>query len=1244
MLKLPRRGWLNSLFARRTVPIRRRPSRARLGIERCEDRTLPSSSIPLNSFGQTPQWVPIGGAPELQGFMPGRLNASGRIAGIAADPTNPDRIFITAASGGIWRTLNGTNPLGPTWVQLTDHLPQSSFPGIPPAVADTLRTLNMGAIAVAPSNPNIIYAAEGEGDTGTRGHGVLKSTDGGNTWTLMGYPFLDNISVHSLVVSRQDPNLVYFSSQSGANPGIFRTLDGGQTWTNITINDPLLGIVVAFTDVDLDPNNPDVVYACAGQASGSVTNGIYRTTNARAAAPTWSLLLGGSTVVPVTLPGNIQLTVSPTSPSTLYTSLAEKNNGTTSNLLGVYKTNDSGINWQRILVGIPDFLGGQGAFNNVIAVSPTNPQVLFVAGAGVGNLQGTQHVFMSADGGATFLDIGTAGTPPAGPHTDSHVGVFDAQGRLLLGTDGGIFRLSPPSQTLTPTTAVGSLTWVSLNGNNLSSPTITALNTLQFRGVALHPRDPNIAMGGTQDNGTARFNDNVGWQGVEDGDGGRVVYDFDNPQHLVIDGPVASHGTANFVEFSDDGGLTFTGSGGSVINPGSALAIPPLTIDPSRSARYFLGTNVLNISEDGGRTWGSNYRFFASTPGSTVTIPATPITAAISAIGTARTGNAANLPVLLVAHTNALPVTANNVTYPPLAMLRLVVQPPGTTLQTSDWTDVTPPGAGRIFQIIVDPTDVTSRTIYVVAAGGVFRTTDGAASWQDINGSGATALPNGVTSGQLDVRIPADPTDDVLFVGGSFGVMQVTNPLGNTFDWTKTANGLPDLGVTELAFNATTGILAASTFGRGVFELQIRGLIRGQLFLDTNGNGVKDAGEPIVPNATVKLLNADTNAELANTQTDANGFYEFRSILPGVTTATNFRVIQSVPGFVQTTPILNFPNFTTGSTFDVGDATLNPVRVNIGLFQLGTISGIKIEDFNANGLLDPGENAVPGFTIYVDRNNNNKLDTGELSAVTVANGTYTINGVGPDVLNGQNLGPNVIREIAPAGQTWQQIFPAAGFWSVSLTSGQTQPGINFGNIRPSSIAGGTFEDKNGNGVRDAGDPPSGGHTIELINPANGSVIQTTTSAPDGSYIFRSLVAGNYRIREVPLAGWIQTTPDPPDMTLGSNQQITNIPFGNFRLITVAGVKFDDRNGTGVQDTGEVGASGFTFEVINAATKVVAGTGTSDGTGAFQVTGLGPLPAGGQYQLREAPQAGWVQTTATPAPFTPISSQDPTGLL
>src|SRR5262249_29264423 len=155
--------------------------------------------------------------------------------------------------------------------------------GLSPTQIDALRTLNMGAIAMAPTNPNILYTAEGEGDAGTSGHGVLKTTDGGNTWTLLGSNVFNNLSSHSIVVANQDANIVYMAVEGGpiSIRGIWRTLDGGQTWTNITAADPILGQLFSFTDVDVDPTNPDVVYASVGSPGGDVNNGIYRTVNAR---------------------------------------------------------------------------------------------------------------------------------------------------------------------------------------------------------------------------------------------------------------------------------------------------------------------------------------------------------------------------------------------------------------------------------------------------------------------------------------------------------------------------------------------------------------------------------------------------------------------------------------------------------------------------------------------------------------------------------------------------------------------------------------------------------------------------------------------------------------------------------------------------------------------------------------------------------------------------------------------------
>ncbi len=1227
MTTQPQRGWWKALFARRRrQPLRRRPPRPRLGLELFEDRVVPSSSIPLNHFGQVPQFVPVGPAPILGG-APGGLSASGRVAGIAVDPTNPDRVFVAAASGGIWRTTNATDPNGPTWVPLTDHLPASSFPaGLTTAQIDALRTLNMGAIAMAPSNPNILYAAEGEGDAGTSGHGVLKSTDGGNTWTLLGSNVFNGLSSHSIVVSNQDPNIVYMSVEGGPLKalGIWRTLDGGLTWTNITTGDPILGGVFAFTDVDVDPSNPDVVYASVGAAGGDVTNGIYRTFNARAAKPTWGILIGGSTQLPGSQTGDIVLAIAPSQVSTLYASIAQRGvNGTGNNLLGVYRSNDAGLNWVK-LTQAPDYLGTQASYDNTIAVSPTDPNVLYLGGQ-------TQCVLSTNANAAdptavTFTDVSTIAGK--GPHVDHHAAVFDSRGNVLDGDDGGIFRMS-----FNPSGAPAA--WVSLNGNGAQNPTITALNTVQFNAVAIHPRDANIALGGAQDNGHSRFNDNVAWTEVDGGDGDRVIFDYDNPQHAVNVGPFISKGQ-NLIHISDDGGVTWANFQGGLTNLGANTTLfshMPLSIDPTRSQRYFFGTDVVNISENGGVNWGTNYQY---NPGINIAIPPTPSSnippsmggpIPITAIAVGRTEDPTlNFPVIYAAHVDG--------TLYSLALF----PPPAPAPATADWVDISP--GGVVQQIVIDPaTPAHPQTLYVIAGGAIQRSSDGGATWTDMTGD----LPAGsISSIALDPRGDANSSaDDVLYVGGGFGVYALADPAAATTGWQKVGgSSLPDVEVTDLQLNTTTGILAVATYGRGMWEIQVRGLIRGQVFQDTNGNGQQDKGEQAQPGVTVQLLNADTGRVLASTVTDAQGIYVFRSIVPGTATATNFKLVEIPPaGSVQTTtPPPVFANFNEQSTLDIADPTLPAGLVNFGNFVLGTVKGAKYQDFNENGAKDPDESGVAGFTIYIDANNNGQLDPGERSAVTAADGSYTFNNFPPDVVLGVKSGPYNLREIQQTG--WRAVSPAAGgSVAVHIDSGQTKTGVDFGNVRIASIAGTKFEDSNGNGVRDDGEPGVAGWTIDLLDPADTSIIlrQVTTDS-DGNFTFRSLPPGTYLIREEVQPGWRQMTPDPAAITLGATQNVAGVTFGNFKLITVSGLKYNDLNGNGTRDSGDPGLAGWTFQLTNLGDNSVV-SATTDASGAFAFTGVGP----GTYRLREVPQPGWGPTTPNPADIVATSGKDVTGV-
>jgi hypothetical protein len=191
--------------------------------------TLPPQTAPDAPILQLSNtvWTSIGPTP-LAVASPANPNSnvSGRITGIAADPTDANVIYIATAGGGVWKTTNG----GTNWTPLTDNQ----------------RTLSMGAIAIAKSNPAVIYAGTGEANNSADsnfGRGILISTNAGATWTLSTGPgnAFDRLATSQISVDPTNPNIAYATmadfANNGlccANTGVYKTTDGGLTWTNTT--------------------------------------------------------------------------------------------------------------------------------------------------------------------------------------------------------------------------------------------------------------------------------------------------------------------------------------------------------------------------------------------------------------------------------------------------------------------------------------------------------------------------------------------------------------------------------------------------------------------------------------------------------------------------------------------------------------------------------------------------------------------------------------------------------------------------------------------------------------------------------------------------------------------------------------------------------------------------------------------------------------------------------------------------
>lgn len=301
----------------------------------------------------------------------------------------------------------------------------------------------------------------------------------------------------------------------------------------------------------------------------------------------------------------------------------------------------------------------------------------------------------------------------------------------------------------------------------------------------------------------------------------------------------------------------------------------------------------------------------------------------------------------------------------------------------------------------------------------------------------------------------------------------------------------------------------------------------------------------------------------------------------------------------------------------------------------GTITGIKFNDIDADGVRDMGEPGIGGVTIFLDANANGSLDAGEVTAASDANGNFTFTGVAAGSIN--------VREVTPAG--WTQVLPgaSANFQStVAVTPGGTFNNINFGNrltaaATTGSLNGTKFNDLDGDGTWDTGEPGLPGVTIFLDANANNSFDSGETSVvtdATGSFAFTGLAAGNVTVREVIQNGWTQTLPGTSAglertvaITAGTNN--ANINFGNRVTIgatsTVSGTKYQDVDLDGVRDPNEPGVVGITV-YIDANNNGMLDSGevstmTTAG-GFFSFPGL----AAGSYTVREQVTPNWAQIT------------------
>lgn len=399
------------------------------------------------------------------------------------------------------------------------------------------------------------------------------------------------------------------------------------------------------------------------------------------------------------------------------------------------------------------------------------------------------------------------------------------------------------------------------------------------------------------------------------------------------------------------------------------------------------------------------------------------------------------------------------------------------------------------------------------------------------------------TNSQLDANEPATFTDgagNYFFANlppGTYRVREVLQP-----NWKRTTPN-PE----PITLNSGTNI-GGVNFGNLFFA----GNISGTKFNDANGNGLIEPGEPPLAGWQI-YLDLNTNDRIDDgepfTFTNAEGNYAFVNIPPA--TYSVREVLQ--PNWRQTVP-------------NPGPIPINPgsniANVNFGNnFLIGSISGIKYNDLNANGLRDATDPPLANWQIYIDSNGNNQFDAGESTTLTNAEGSYTFGNV--------PSGTYTVREVLQPG--WVQITPNPG--PITIDGGTVVTGINFGNNLPTgSISGFKYNDLNADGVSQPTEPRIANWPIYLDLNENNQYDSTEPLALtnlEGNFSFINLPPGSYRVREIQQPGFRRTTPNPTPITIGNGTNATNISFGNvFQVGSISGVKFNDFNANGLLDAGE----------------------------------------------------------------------------
>jgi len=501
-----------------------------------EQRLYPFEQIPVNAYSNAIEqrnllreqnsdimpninWVSLGPTP---GYYFAYGNIASRVVTGAFNPVNPNIIYIGPANGGVWKSTDG----GVNWFPLTDNE----------------ASMSMGAIAIDPSNPSIIYAGTGEATysgASYYGRGLLKSTDAGMTWTQITNGLPSSTYFSRLKIRPNHSNELFAAL---GNSGFYKSTDSGISW---------VGIYGGRCD--------DVIFTASGDTAFIIGSGVglRRSVDGGATFNTFGTGLPNG--------NRTHFDLCKTNPAFMYAAVYSGSS------VVAYKSSDYGANWSSLSYSFSN--AGQAWYDLHCEVNPWNPNNVYI---------GLVDVYRSTNGGSSFSNI-TNSYSGGTVHPDQHYLFFHPtdQNTFFITNDGGVWKTTN-------------------NGNNFTNLNQT-LTLTQFYRIAASPFDPGRIMGGTQDNGTQQTFSTLNWAAAFGGDGGEVCF---NPQ-VANDQNIIGETQNNGLVRTTNGGTTWVNATSGISGSENAAWVGPIIKDPNVSSWFFTARQRVYKTTDYGASWNA---------------------------------------------------------------------------------------------------------------------------------------------------------------------------------------------------------------------------------------------------------------------------------------------------------------------------------------------------------------------------------------------------------------------------------------------------------------------------------------------------------------------------------------------------------------------------------------------------------------------------------------------------------------